>query len=500
MPQSKGIAHQAGWYAIAYATTQFVTVLAAILTRRFLGPLQVGVWSLVQIVLSYAEYGTFGVASATPREIPFYVGKGDMAKAARIKQATLDFTMIMSFLLAAGLATYAFLSRSRIREDLFWGLLFAAALLILQQMNNVLIVLLRSFKKFELAGKQMFLSAIVNAFLVAILSYRFHLFGFMFAMCLSFLFNICYILYYEKFSFLFKIDFQQIRDLITYGFPLMLLALLGTFFQTLDRIVISKYLGLEMLGIYSIAAMTNGFLFSFPNSVGVVLLSNFSEKFGKNENRHDLKNYLEETDYVFCVLMPVLIGMAWFLAPLLIQWILPKFTHGIIALKYLVVSSFFLAVSQAYGNFMIVIRRQMWLFPIAVAVIFLVGGLDYWVVRKGGGIEDIAIVQTIAYGINFTLLFLLSHFHLKFSAMVFIQYAKILMKFAWMLLLLIFISKYICPVNLVIRGISQALFLILAYIPFLIRLEKRYHLAKIVIKNWVLPGKQQIKQCPKRHI
>ena len=165
MPKSKGIAHQAGWYATAFATTQFVTVLAAILTRRFLGPVQVGVWSLVQIVLSYAEYGTLGVASATPREIPFYVGKGDMPKAVRIKQATLDFTMLMSFFLAAGLAAYAFLSRPRIPGELFVGLLFAAALLILQQLNNVLIVLLRSFKKFELAGKQMFLSAVVNSFL-----------------------------------------------------------------------------------------------------------------------------------------------------------------------------------------------------------------------------------------------------------------------------------------------------------------------------------------------
>ncbi len=484
---SQRVVRQASWYAAAYTATQLVTMTASVLTRRFLGPVQVGVWALVQVLLSYASYSTLGLANALPREIPFYIGKGDMDKAARIKQTSFEFVMLMAVIFAAGVCGYALINRARISPELFWGLLFAGALIVLQQLNNVMITLLRCFMKFEFAGTQMFFSAIVNALLVAVLSYRFRLFGFMGAMCLSFLFNVGYIFHFEKmlfrFRFQFRLDLRLIKSLMAYGFPLMLLALCDTFVMTFDRIVISRSLGLEMLGIYSVATMVNGFVFSFPNSVGVVLLPSVSEKFGKTENRHDLINYLEESNYVFCVLMPLLIGMAWFLVPPLINCVLPKFSNGIIALKFLVLSSFFMAISQAYGNFVVVIRKQMRLFPVAVATMLLAAGANLWVIHEKGGIADIAKVQIVIFAFNFTLLFFLSHYYLKFSAAALKQYLKVIAKFAWMILLLFLISKYIRGVNAFARGAVQTLLLIAAYVPFLYQLEKKYKLIPILLSR-----------------
>lgn len=498
MSHSNRVAHQAGWYAAAYTATQLVTMTASVLTRRFLGPVQVGVWSLVQVLLSYASYSTFGLANALPREIPFYIGKGDMEKAARIKQTSFEFVMLMAIIFAVGVGAYALVNRSRIGPELFWGLLFASALIVLQQLNNVMITLLRCFMRFELAGKQMFLSSIVNALLIAGLSYRFRLFGFMGAMCLSFIFNAWYIFHFEKLLFRFHFnlapDFHLIRSLMAYGFPLMLLALCDTFVQTFDRIVISRFLGLEMLGIYSVAAMVNGFVFSFPNSVAVVLLPAVSEKFGKTESRHDLRNYLEESNRVFCVLMPILIGMAWFLVPPLIDCVLPKFSQGIVALKYLVLSSFFFAISQAYGNFIVVIRKQMRLFPVAITTMLLAAGLNLWAVHGKGGIADIAKVQIIICAFNFTFLFFLSYFYLKFSAMAFKQYLKVLMKFAWMLLLLFLISRYVQFPNAFIRGGAQILLLTVMYIPSLCRLEKKYKLIPALMNRLARPKQPRV--CP----
>jgi O-antigen/teichoic acid export membrane protein len=436
--------------------------------------------------LSYAAYSTFGVSDAVTREIPFCVGKGDMAKAVRIKEASFSFMMFMALFIAVMIGVYAFIARAHISKELFWGLLFASGLVILQQLNNVIITLLRSFQKFGLVSKQMFLSAIVNAVLVAVLSYRFQIFGFMSAMCLSFLFNIVYIFCHERFSFHFRFDFQLIRNLMGYGFPLMLLSLMDTFIQTFDRLVITRYWGLEMLGVYSVATMVNGFVYSFPNSVCVVLIPSVFEKFGKTEDRNDLRNYLLESDYVFCVLMPLLIGAGWFLVPSLIHWALPKFSQGIPALKYLVLSSFFMAVSQAYGNFLVVIRKQLRLFPVGIATILFSVALNAWVILKGGRIEDVARVQVAVYGINFTLLFFLSHSYLKISFSSLKQYWAIILKFSWMLLLLFLISKYICPVNPILRGVSQILVLIVFYIPPLARVEKKYHLVSLLMQKFGL--------------
>ncbi|HNX68444.1 MAG TPA: oligosaccharide flippase family protein [Candidatus Omnitrophota bacterium] len=484
---SQKVIHQAGWYAAAYTATQFVTMTAAVLTRRFLGPVQVGVWALVQILLSYASYSTLGLANALPREIPFRLGKGETETAARIKQTAFEFVMLMAFLLALGISLYAFINRARISHELFWGLLFASALVILQQLNNCMITLLRCFMNFGLASKQMFLSAIMNALLIAFLSYRFCLYGFMWAMCLSFIFNVGYIFYHEKVLFRFpiriKLDLSLIRDLMGYGFPLMLLALGETFLYTFDRIVISRYRGLELLGIYSIATMVNGFIYSFPNSVGVVLLPKVAEKFGRTENRHDLKGYLEESNYIFCVLMPLLIGMAWFLLPPFIHWVLPKFANGIVAMKWLVLCSFFTAIAQAYSNFIVVIRKQMFLFPATFLTMALSAGANLWAVHTAGGITSVAQIQILVFAFNFTLLFFLSNFFLGFSAAAVRQYLMVFVKFLWLLCLLFILSKYVRLSQPLGQGLLRTLILIVAYAPFLIQIEKKYNLIRLFLNR-----------------
>jgi len=132
---------------------------------------------------------------------------------------------------------------------------------------------------------------------------------------------------------------------------------------------------------------------------------------------------------------------------------------------------------------MIVIRRQAWLFLVAILTLLLLGCLNLWVIRRGGGIEEVALVQTIAYGVNFTMLFFLSHIHLNFSIAVWLQYFRIILKFSWMLLLLTLISKNIRLENPVWSGALQTFLLLLAYIPFLFQLEKRYHLARVLYKK-----------------
>ncbi|MBI3251913.1 MAG: hypothetical protein HYZ52_01145 [Candidatus Omnitrophica bacterium] len=71
----------ASFYSLATILTQGITLVAGVLTRRFLGPVQMGVWSLLQIILVYSTYLTLGVIEAVSREIPYHYGRGDDARA-----------------------------------------------------------------------------------------------------------------------------------------------------------------------------------------------------------------------------------------------------------------------------------------------------------------------------------------------------------------------------------------------------------------------------------
>ncbi len=395
MSSSKEITRQAIGYSGATLVTQLIGLVAAVLSRRFLGPVQIGVWAIVQVVVEYSAYSSLGVSEAAPREIPYHIGKGDKAAAERIKNTVFSFATVSALVLSALVALFALARRPHLSPEMFWGLLFASLIIVLQRVNNLLVVLLRAYKDFALAGKQMTLSAVVNAALTAALAYRYRFFGFMLALCLSYVFNIAYILWKSGIRIRVVFDWKEGWALMRYGFPLQLLGVLNTFVGNIDRILIAWLLGFHDVGLYLVAVMGYSYLAGVPNAVATVLVPHFHEEFGKRQNARELLGYLQKASRAFSELMIVLVGCGWFLSPLFIQLALPEFTEAIRAAQWLMLGSYFLALTHPYSTFLIVIKKHLRLF-IVMGVLALMALAAYPpAIRSPHGIEAAAMVGAV---------------------------------------------------------------------------------------------------------
>ena len=491
MSRFKEVVGQVGIYSSAFALTQFVSVVGALLIRYFLGPLQTGVWSLVQVVLSYTDYANLGATYAIPIEIPFKKAQGKLEESEKMKNVIFSFSFLMSILFSLGVVIYAFSRRSHIPVELFYGLLIAAGLVILQQMNNILISLLRAYKNFKLAGKQMALSSVVNIILTVTLSSFFKLYGFMWAMVLSFIFNIAYVLYHEDFRFRWTLNAKVLKGLIQYGFPLMILTLTGTVLLTIDKLMIAKYLGLEALGLYSIAVMTSGFIISVPNSIGVVLLPNVSEKYAEGENICALRGYLTKSNHVFSVLMPVLIGFGWFVVPFFIHLFLRKFVGGIEALKYLALSTFFIGLTQTYSNAIVVSKKHFLQFPIALGMCAIAFFSIFCAIKNGAGINVVAIMMTALVMVNFTALHLLVGRYIFNLRDLLREYFWVLTSFVFMVLVLVVADRMLAMLPLFLRMLCQIVALMVVYFPFLMHINKKYDVWPILKEKFLRSRRQK---------
>ncbi len=479
MSETHEIIRDAGEYSMAALLTQFVTIVAAILTRRFLGPAQMGVWSLVQIILTYANYSHLGTMDAINREIPFYQGKRDTKKVDEIKNTAFSFSTLTAFIVSMGVVAYAFVRQADLSAVLFYGLLLAAGLVLLQRLNALLICLVRAYKRFELAGKLTFYSAVVNMILIGFLSSRYKLYGFMTAMALSFIFNISYVLSRENFHFRYSMGRSELRALLVYGFPLMILSLFSTFFETIDKIMITKFLGLEALGLYSVALMAYGYLYSIPNSISIVVIPNLHEKFGQTENKKDLKGYLWKSDLVFSTVMPVLIGLSWFIVPFLIGLFLPKFTEGIPALRLLILSTYFVGVGMAYSLFIYVIKKHWVLFPLNAAASGLAIVFNWLAIRRGWGIAGVAGATTLAMFCYFTMIYIYTASHLYSFREFLKKYGLVVLKFIWMAALLIFVTRQVRFQSPMLTIGAQSVLYGICYLPFLIGLDRKFGILAI---------------------
>ena len=96
MTRSQQIIRDLSIYSFASMLTQFMALAAGIVSRHFLGPAQMGIWSLLQIFSAYAGYVPLGVPEAILREIPYHEAKGEKNYAQKIKDLIFSFTMLMS--------------------------------------------------------------------------------------------------------------------------------------------------------------------------------------------------------------------------------------------------------------------------------------------------------------------------------------------------------------------------------------------------------------------
>jgi O-antigen/teichoic acid export membrane protein len=318
-------------------------------------------------------------------------------------------------------------------------------------------------------------SALVNTALVAVLSYRFRFYGFMAAMCLSFLFNFVYLCRCEPFSFRLTLKFGDLGALIRYGLPFMMLMFLGTLFETMDRIMISKFIGLEVLGLYSIAVMTSTYIYSVPNAISVVLVPNLHEIYGKNDDARDLRGYLFKSDLVFTTMVPLFTGLAWFVMPSVVRLLLPEFAGGIEAMRFLVLGVFFLAVGQAYLQFIYVVKKELSLIPVSFAALGLAALLTWAAIYNGWGLVGVAIATVLAIFLHYLILYWYAARQVLSGGECWRHFAGTLGKFVWMCALLFSVERWIRVPSAPMTALLQVSIFTAAYAPFLAQLERRFN-------------------------
>lgn len=441
MTRTSRVIKDASRYSLYFMLSQFVTVAAALLMRHFLGPVQVGVWSLVQMTVTYGQYSHLGTMQAISLEIPYQAGRGDQDRIRRIQDSIFTFSLLTAAAAAAVVGGYAFWGGAEMDPLLRGGLAFAAALILLERLNAFLICLVRAHKRFELASSQMFWSALVNAALVGLMASFFRLYGFMLAMCASYVFNILYIHAKIRFGLRFSWNPAEWGWAVRYGFPLLLLTLCTTLFETIDRIMIARFLGLRELGYYSVALMTVSYLFSIPNAIGVVLVPNLHEKFGQTQDKNDLKNFLEKSELVFSALLPLLIGISWILGPAAIRLVLPEFSPGIEPMLYLITGVYFSGLAQNCSQFLYAIKRHSLLVPILFGACLLSAGLNYAAICLGWGIRGVAIATTVTLACYFSCLFFSASGQVWGKKELLRRFFGIMARFSGMVLLLVLIRS-----------------------------------------------------------
>ncbi len=400
-------------YVPSTYVAQFFGLISAFLIRNLLGPTMMGIWATLQIVLNYGGYLNMGAMSAGAKEIPYHLGRKDHHKVQQIQDNIFTFSLLMS---VAGailiLACGWFIAR-----DMGWpvriGLVAIGLMLIGQRVYNYVVMLLRGYRNFSLLSKLTIFTSVIDVVLAGSLIWLFGIYGLYMAVLGSLVLSCLFVWKRFPYRVHLTLDRKVLRDVTGIGLPLLLVGIVFTLLRTVDKILVVKYLGATQMGIYSIALMASNYILGLSNTMGILTLPHYSEKFGDKQNTAVLCEYVDEANRVMGALLPVVLGALYIVVPLLIRVFLKQYVGGIPAMQILLMGSFFLCLVHQPNNFLLAIGKQTHMLPAILAGVVLAGVFNYWAVCVPKSLVWVSLATSSSYLVTFCILFATANFYAR---------------------------------------------------------------------------------------
>lgn len=384
-------------YGTANYIVQAIGIINSIALRRFMGPQAMGIWSILQVILGYCGYASFGTTKALMRDYPFLRGKGEHEKAEELKDLVLTFSVLGSLLPAILLLGWLLVRWQGLGGALRVGLLFLAGFLFVQRFYDLLMALLRSDKKFGTLSELIVLNAVGGLGITFLFVSRWNLYGLLFGTALLTFLSLLFIQRRSPYHFKFYWNHQALWKELRLGVPLLIISFLAEFLRSLDKWILARALGFYEVGLYSLAMMASSYLFALPMMFAHVWYPNLQEAYGRTEDPRAVRNYLQMPVFVLSRVAPFLAGLAVFILPCLVHFFLPKFVPGLLAMKIYLIGTYFVLLAQFSSNFLVTIDKYLINIPILIGSVVLNFALNTLLVKGGLGLEGVAGGTTLSF-------------------------------------------------------------------------------------------------------
>lgn len=399
MPIGTELLRSAAAYLGSQVMAYLVLLVGGTLVARWLGPSDYGLWNALMLVLTYSVYAQAGVLMALNREVPYYRGRGDHARVARLQNVALGAVIAVSLLLLAGLLIASRFVPGGAANPTRLGLALVALMVVFLQIYQYFEVLFRADNDFQVVGRLRLYRTLLDTVVAVLLVAPFGITGRLWAALAAWVAISLYLVRVNRFSVWPAWDLRETWGLVRVGLPMMLSHVLIGLLATVDRVVILKAFGKTALGYYGIGMMVAGALTLLPRVAAEVLYPHLSERYGKTGSPESLQRGLLAASYALAYLLPVIVGSAYLVLPWFTALALPAYLPGVTAGRLLILSIFFYPIIWNCGNYLISIRRQ------GENLAFQAGGLAVTLalmgiaISAGGGIAGIALATTVAHGL-----------------------------------------------------------------------------------------------------
>lgn len=444
-------------------------------------PAQLGVWNLMNVLLSYSANMHLGVLHGMNKLIPIFKAKNELKNENQLVSSVFWFNIMLATIALIGFIISAY----------FFEVSYKIPLLIIglasfcQQLFAYYFSLLRSNGKFKIVSIGTALLSIITLLFIYILTSisKFKIEAGLFSIVIA---NVIVVIYFHKSHKinLRTFDNNIIKIALVTGLPLIIIGILDTLLITVDRWLIASNYSKNLLGNYALGVMTSSLISVIPGVISSVIYPKLIQKFAENNDLKQFAKLVIQPIKTIWILMFLLTGITMVVLPFLIINYLPKYIDSITLVEIFIIGAYFFSSSFAVGSVIIAMNKQKSIIYLQLLVILFILITDLIIIKNHLSIEYVAtgtIIGYIIYGVGYNFI---AFYYLKIKAFNCIKLIfQLALPFSTLIFLYFFLSKFtflsLTNYNIYIIMFSRLTILIitmgiLIYFSFFDKMYKKY--------------------------
>ena len=393
-----------------------IALVTSFFTYRYIAPEYLGIWGTFTVFSTIATFLRLGIPNGMNRQLPFYLGKGDVKKAESYASTTLSYSyftmLIMSIIAVAFLLTNSFSSKGDLALAYKWAAIVFFVQIIIDPFSTYLSGTFRTSSNFDKLSIIQYLNGaykLISVIFVALWGYA----GFLIREVVAFLLNASLLFFYRPMPHIkARFEWSVFKDLFNIGFSIFIVSYISTFIDTIPRLFIVRNGTSLDMGLFSPSLIILGLVALIPNTLSNYLYPKFSYACGEGVSRLYYWNMTKKM-----LIASLGLGlMAALLVFFLIDYVIIVFPKYFDALPYIKMTCFAMAFIgyKLTDVSCVVLKEWKWLWirliiygVSIVSSIFLLQLIIDDIISIA--VFSIAITNVLQYISSFLIIYVISH-------------------------------------------------------------------------------------------
>lgn len=391
---------------------QVIGFISSFILKRLIVPSLMGIWNLANIITSYIQMFDLGTSGALQRQMPYYLGGGNLEMEEKVRETHFAVVFIETGLASLIFLVFFFLKGNFLAVCYWFLYLLVPFYALSNRIYSCMIDCFQARQQFVKLSKQNVYVSIVGVFLTIIGGWIWGITGLFLGFTLLYAFRIWLAMAMAKhFGLNFTVKFHPavFKELFKIGFPMQISSYLWRIFVTIDSVLTTKWLGVTQLAFYSIGVGFKNQLGEFPVQINTIFYQRMMKIYSKENN---LKSIAKEIITFFqgnlLVVVPFVCLSGLFILPFIIASVIKNYTPAIAPVIILLFTLFFAPQSGILLNILTLKKALKTLIFVSAVALLINFSCIYILNLRERSIVNVALGTLIGNAVFFVFLFFIS--------------------------------------------------------------------------------------------